>query len=264
MDDWKLEERDFKLGNDTIPNLHNFRFNNTIETFPKYEHPQSKIVLKVSDNKQYAAVYDTKGYYCEFYEQFPDTHIRDNKVFPYNKFKYLFTLKRDTYRQEHFLVAFVTQEDGTIRLIFNSYHSSLTVYEMPTGKIIYEKVPIMRDFLGHVCPLTIPGERKERYWFSEGWWWGPCYSSFILDTDAISKGKMIEGYISYDEKKEEHDDVKEEVNEEDDDDDDDDYGCPFTGKEGTIYYKYTRELVFDSIIPKDNCNFFKYVDKDTV
>jgi hypothetical protein len=252
MDDWKLQDRELRLGSDVLPESV-IRYNNRVAYFPEYLNKTSKLVLKVSDNKQFAAVYDEAGHYCEFFQQEPNSHIRDDRTYPYNSHRYLFTLKRDTYRQYHFLVAFVTQQDGTVRLVFNKEHNSLTVYELPSGKIIHEEIPHISEFLGYIHPLNIPNEPAERYWYCGGWCWGPVSLTHILDMKAISNGELHQAYIKYDDPNNK--------NNGDSDDDDDADDTPFTAKNGTIYYK-EKELVFDSIGGSDKLKFFKYVDKN--
>jgi hypothetical protein len=66
MDNWVLENRILKLGNNRFENDVTF-YNNTIASFVEYKQ-ESQLVLVTSDDQQYAAVYDTVGHYCEFFQ----------------------------------------------------------------------------------------------------------------------------------------------------------------------------------------------------
>jgi len=252
MDDWILDGRKLKLGSSKLGKSAVI-YPNTVSTFLKYETcygKESQLVMITSDDLQYAAVYDTLGYYCEFFHQFPNTHIRDNGMeLPYNKHKHLFTLKRDTYHQSTFLIAFVPMEDGTTRLVFNSELNSLRVFELPSGVVVHEKVPILSEFLGVVKPLTIPDAPSWRYKYAHGWCWGPCSLHSIIDCVAVANGQCSQIIPKLEEPN-----VKE-IDEDDDLDPDD---SPYHSKDGTIVHYKHGPLVFDRFQQIEGFQFIMY------
>jgi hypothetical protein len=259
MDDWVLDDRKLKLGS-SEQGKSAVIYPNTVSEFPKYETQygkESELVLITSDDLQYAAVYDKLGYYCEFFQQFPNTHIRDNGIeLPYKKYKYLFTLKRDTYYQSAFLIAFVPMEDGTTRLVFNSEFNSLRVFELPSGAVLHDKVPIVSEFLGVVKPLTIPDAPSWRYKYAHGWCWGPFQMHSIIDCVAVANGKCTQIFPKLEEPSAKETVEGDEEEEEEDDHDPDD--SRYHSKNGTVVHYKHGPLVFDHFQQKEGFQFIIY------
>lgn len=140
----------------------------------------TSLTLLTTPDRRYAAIYDTTGVYCEIHEQTDDGYSR-----------YLFTLKRDTYHQTAFLVAFWATVDGWC-LIFNERHGCLSVFQLPMGERIADK--LLRDeFLGQVTPILHPILEPGRYFSYIGWIHGwPGGYPGIIDVAEVAGDRFPE------------------------------------------------------------------------
>lgn len=138
----------------------------------------SNLLLKVSKNNKYCAVYSNNNYYCDFYEQF--TYINKKNVNDelieegIQSIKYLFTLKRKTYRSGDFIMEFIEHPETkeTLFIFFDedaNYHENiycgyLTIYNMKREKV---KLITCPEFLYNIELLN------EKYFILRGWVWYP-------------------------------------------------------------------------------------------
>lgn len=125
----------------------------------------NKRKLKVSDDGRYAVVYNIAQFYADFY-CFDDVDEEP---------RYLFTKKRNSYRNDNFFIEFLknpTNTDETF-VIFNSRHGGLTVYYADTGN---EKTDSQDDkFITSIKIIN------EKYMHLSCWYWQPVFCTYLYN-----------------------------------------------------------------------------------
>ncbi len=124
--------------------------------------------LKTSKNNEYCAVYSELGHHCDFYQQISGKAT----------FNYLFTLLRNTYRTQDWILEFVIHPDTQQPLIlFNSEHGQLNIYDL-TGQQIY--TPVESDlFFKHLEWVD------DNYFLLHVWIWHPIDMVNLYNLDQF-------------------------------------------------------------------------------
>lgn len=137
---------------------------------------------------EYAALYDMSGagdihtmdkssIYCDFYKEG----------------KYIFSLKRNSYRPPHEMFLEFFEHDNKIVFMFNLYHGQITIHNANTGKIVgYDKQD--DKFITY---WSLSNDKK--FMYLEGWWWNPIDFQAIYNIENLLNVKDYGSVIIYDE-----------------------------------------------------------------
>jgi hypothetical protein len=133
--------------------------------------------LKVSEDKQYAVVYNIARYYADFY-----------KYNEYGEIEYLYTKKRN----DKFLIEFFKSptNDNITLVMFYSSPGKLTLFYADTGMDMYYYTD--KEDMKNITDIKMI---NDKYMYMSCWYWQPEYCTYLYDIKSFLTEPDYQGVL---------------------------------------------------------------------